>query len=183
MLVVVGRIGRPHGIRGEVTVEVRTDLPERRFAPGSVLVTEPERVGPLTVAAVRWHSGRLLLSVSGVADRNGAEALRGVVLSAEVPDDEVSDDPEEYFDHQLRGLRVRTTTGDVIGEIGDVVHLPGQDLLAVARPERRELLVPFVAEFVPDIDVESGWVTIDPPPGLLDLDLPDPATPRDGAEG
>jgi len=100
-----------------------------------------------------------------------------------VPDDEVSDDPEEYFDHQLRGLRVRTTTGDVIGEIGDVVHLPGQDLLAVARPERRELLVPFVAEFVPDIDVESGWVTIDPPPGLLDLDLPDPATPRDGAEG
>ena len=169
MLVVVGRIGRPHGIRGEVTVEVRTDL--------------PERAGPLTVAAARWHSGRLLLSVAGVADRNGAEALRGVVLSAEVPDDEVSDDPEEYFDHQLRGLRVRLATGDVVGEIADVVHLPGQDLLAITRPERRELLLPFVAEFVPDIDVPSGWVTIEPPAGLLDLDLPDPSAQRDGAEG
>ena len=183
MLVVVGRIGRPHGIRGEVTVEVRTDLPERRFAPGSVLVTEPERAGPLTVAAARWHSGRLLLSVAGVADRNGAEALRGVVLSAEVPDDEVSDDPEEYFDHQLRGLRVRTVTGEEIGEVGDVVHLPGQDLLAVTRPGRRELLVPFVAEFVPDLDLDAGLITIDPPPGLLDLDLPDPSTQRDDAEG
>ena len=183
MLVVVGRIGRPHGIRGEVTVEVRTDLPERRFAPGSVLVTEPERAGPLTVAAARWHSGRLLLSVAGVADRNGAEALRGVVLSAEVPDDEVSDDPEEYFDHQLRGLTAYAVDGVALGTVDDVVHLPGQDLLAVTRPGRRELLVPFVAEFVPDLDLDAGRITIDPPPGLLDLDLPDPSTQRDGAEG
>ena len=176
MLVVVGRIGRPHGIRGEVTVEVRTDLPEQRFAPGTVLATEPARVGQLTVAAARWHSGRLLLSVEGVSDRNGAETLRGVVLSAEVPDDEISEDPEEFFDRQLRGLRVRTVEGGDVGEISDVVHLPGQDLLAVARPGGRELLIPFVAELVPDIDLESGLVTIDPPSGLLDLDLPDTAT-------
>ena len=181
MLVVVGRIGRPHGIKGEVTVEVRTDLPERRFAPGTVLVAEPARVGPLTVAAARWHSGRLLLSVAGVSDRNGAEALRGVILSAEVPDDEVSEDPEEFFDHQLRGLAVRTVEGVEVGVVDDVVHLPGQDLLGVRRPDGRETLVPFVAEMVPEIDVDAGFLVIDPPPGLLDLDLPDqaPEAPAD----
>jgi 16S rRNA processing protein RimM len=181
VLVVVGRIGRPHGIKGEVTVEVRTDLPERRFAPGTVLVAEPARVGPLTVAAARWHSGRLLLSVAGVSDRNGAEALRGVILSAEVPDDEVSEDPEEFFDHQLRGLSVRTVEGVGVGVVDDVVHLPGQDLLGVRRPDGRETLVPFVAEMVPEIDVEAGYLVIDPPPGLLDLDLPDkaPEAPAD----
>ena len=95
MQVVVGRIGRPHGIRGEVTVEVRTDSPDARFATGSVLTTDPARLGPITVAAARWHSGRLLLSVEGVHDRGEAEALRGIVLSAEVPDDELPEDPEE----------------------------------------------------------------------------------------
>lgn len=178
MLVVVGRIGRPHGIKGEVTVEVRTDLPERRFASGSVLVTEPARVGPLTVAAARWHSGRLLLSVAGVSDRNGAEALRGVVLSADVPDDEVAEDPEEFFDHQLRGLAVRTVEGAEVGVVDDVIHLPGQDLLGVRRPDGREALVPFVAEMVPEIDVDAGFLVIDPPPGLLDLDLPTPREPE-----
>ncbi|MBI1377762.1 MAG: ribosome maturation factor RimM [Frankiales bacterium] len=190
MLVVVGRIGRPHGIRGEVTVEVRTDSPETRFAPGSVLVTEPARLGPLTVAAARWHSGRLLLSVAGVRDRTGAEALRGAVLSADVADDEVPEDPEEFFDHQLRGLRVVGVDGAPIGTVGDVVHLPGQDLLSVVREDGREVLVPFVAELVPDIDVEAGVVTVAPPPGLLELDEPDgsdepgaPAGPSAGAGG
>jgi 16S rRNA processing protein RimM len=170
LLVVVGRIGRPHGIRGEVTVEVRTDTPELRFAPGSVLVTDPARLGPLTVAAARWHSGRLLLSVDGVHDRTGAEALRGLILSAEVPDDEVPEDPEEFFDHQLRGLAVVDTAGTAIGVVDDVVHLPGQDLLSVRRDGGREVLVPFVAELVPEIDVDAGRVVIDPPPGLLELD-------------
>ena len=174
MQLVVGRIGKPHGIRGELTVEVRTDAPEIRFAPGSVLATDPARVGPLTVAAARWHSGRLLLSLKGCADRNGAEALRGVVLSAEVPDDEVTEDPEEFFDHQLRGLAVRTPDGAEVGVVDDVVHLPGQDLLGVRRPDGREALVPFVAEMVPEIDVDGGFLVIDPPPGLLDLDLPSP---------
>ena len=178
MQVVVGRIGRPHGIRGEVTVEVRTDAPDARFAPGSVLGADPARVGPLTVAAVRWHSGRLLLLVEGSHDRTSAEALRGIVLSAEVDDDEVPEDPEEFFDHQLRGLAVVTTDGTAIGVVDDVVHLPGQDLLSVRREGGREVLVPFVTEMVPEIDLGAGRVVIDPPPGLLnldDLDPPDPA--------
>jgi 16S rRNA processing protein RimM len=190
--IVVGRIGKPHGIRGELTVEVRTDAPEIRFAPGSVLVTDPARVGPITVEAVRWHSGRLLLRVDGVHDRTMAEGLRGVVLTADVPDDEVPDDPEEFFDHQLRGLAVVTTDGTALGVVDDVVHLPYQDLLAVKRDAGREVLVPFVAEMVTDIDVEAGTVTVDLPEGLLDLDLSDAehreldqaaAQERDGAEG
>jgi 16S rRNA processing protein RimM len=180
LLVVVGRIGRPHGIRGEVTVEVRTDTPDLRFAPGSVLATEPARLGPLTVAAARWHSGRLLLSVAGVDDRTGAEALRGIVLSAEVPDDEVPEDPEEFFDHQLRGLAVVDTRGTAIGVVDDVVHLPGQDLISVRREGGREVLVPFVAELVPEIDVDAGRIVIDPPPGLLNLDELDPVAEPTG---
>jgi len=170
---VVGRIGKPHGIRGELTVEVRTDAPEIRFAPGSVLVTDPARVGPIAVEAVRWHSGRLLLRVVGVHDRTAAEGLRGVVLTADVPDDEVPDDPEEFFDHQLRGLSVRTADGTVIGVVDDVVHLPSQDLLSVQREAGREVLVPFVAEIVTAIDVDAGTVTVELPEGLLDLDLTD----------
>ncbi len=170
MLVVVGRIGRPHGIRGEVTVEVRTDAPELRFAPGSVLVTDPVRPEPVVVAAVRWHSGRLLLCPEGSHDRTGAESFRGLVLYAEVPDDEVPEDPEEFFDHQLRGLTVVDVSGAEIGVVDDVVHLPGQDLLSVRREGGREVLVPFVAEIVPTIDVAGGRVVIDPPPGLLNLD-------------
>jgi 16S rRNA processing protein RimM len=177
VLVVVGRIGRPHGIRGEVTVEVRTDSPDDRFAPGSVLVTEPARLGPLTVAAVRWHSGRLLLLVEGLHDRNGAEALRGAVLSAEVDDADAPEDPEEFFDHQLRGLSVVTVAGAVIGTVDDVIHLPSQDLLSVRREDGREVLVPFVAEIVPEIDVDARRVVVDLPPGLLELDDPDDDAP------
>jgi 16S rRNA processing protein RimM len=174
VLVVVGRIGRPHGIRGEVTVEVRTDAPEVRFAPGSVLTADPSRVGPLTVAAARWHSGRLLLSVRGVTDRTAAEALRGVVLSVDVEDDELPGDPAEFYDHQLRGLDVRTLDGESIGVVDDVLHLPGQDLLAVRRHDARETLIPFVEEMVPEIDLALGRVVVAPPPGLLELDDPEP---------
>lgn len=174
MLVVVGRIGKPHGIRGELTVEVRTDDPDLRFAPGSVLATDPARVGPLTVAAARWHSGRLLLRVDGVADRTAAEGLRGVVVSVDVPDDDVPEDPEEFYDHQLRGLTAVAVDGSEIGVVDDVVHLPAQDLLSVKRPGGREVLVPFVAEFVPDIDVSAGRITLDLPSGLLELDEPAP---------
>jgi 16S rRNA processing protein RimM len=169
MQLVVGRIGRPHGIRGEVTVEVRTDDPDLRFAPGSVLTTDPARLGPITVAAARWHSGRLLLSVAGVSDRTAAEGLRGAILSAEVPEDELPEDPEEFYDHQLRGLVAVSTDGTALGTVTDVVHLPGQDLLALDH-EGREVLVPFVAELVPEIDVDAGRIVIDPPPGLLTLD-------------
>jgi 16S rRNA processing protein RimM len=171
MLLVVGRIGRAHGLRGEVLVDVRTDEPETRLAPGAVLATDPGTAGPLTIASGRVHSGRLLLHFSGVADRTAAEALRGVLLLADVDPDALPDDDDEWYDHQLVGLDV--VDGDpaagaaVIGEVREVLHLPGHDVLAVARPDGTEVLVPFVAEIVPEVDIEANRLVVTAPPGLL----------------
>src|SRR5579884_2179947 len=123
MQLVVGRIGRAHGIKGEVTVEVRTDEPELRLAPGAVLATDPPSAGPLTVESGRVHSGRLLLRFAGVGDRTAAEALRGTLLIAEVDPDERPEDPDEYYDHQLVDLDVVTVSGEPVGRVTEVLHL------------------------------------------------------------
>ncbi|MDI2129271.1 ribosome maturation factor RimM [Yinghuangia seranimata] len=182
MQLVVARIGRAHGIRGQVSVEVRTDEPELRLAPGAVLATDPPSAGPLTISAGKVHSGRLLLSFEGVADRNGAEALRNVLLIAEVDPTELPDDPEEFYDHQLIGLDVFLEDGTAIGEVHEIAHLPSQDLLIVKRPDGREVMVPFVEEIVPEIDLDEQRVVITPPPGLIEPDEAEVASSRD-AEG
>jgi 16S rRNA processing protein RimM len=161
-------VGRAHGVRGDVGVDVRTDEPERRFVPGAVLTTEPLACGPLTVADARWHSGRLLLSFAGVTDRTAAEALRGVELLVAVDPTERPADPEEHYDRHLRGLQAQGTDGRALGRVADVVHLPGQDLLEIADPDGRTVLVPFVSALVPVVDVAAGRVVVDPPPGLFD---------------
>jgi 16S rRNA processing protein RimM len=166
MEVVVGRIGRPHGVRGEVTVEVRTDSPDQRFWPGAVLATDPPRSGGLVVAGVRWHSGRLLLAFDGTHDRTSAEALRDLLLVVEVAADARPEDPEEYYDHQLVGLSAWTATAEV-GHVTDVLHLPAQDLLVIGTADGGQVLVPFVAEIVPEVDLAAGRIRIDPPDGLL----------------
>ncbi|WP_030544501.1 ribosome maturation factor RimM, partial [Streptomyces albus] len=168
MQLVVARIGRAHGIKGEVTVEVRTDEPELRLAPGAVLATEPASAGPLTIETGRVHSGRLLLRFAGVRDRTGAEALRNTLLIAEVDPEEVPEDPDEYYDHQLMDLDVVTTDGTAVGRITEISHLPYQDLLVVERPDGSEVLIPFVSEIVPEVDLAEQRAVIDPPPGLLD---------------
>jgi 16S rRNA processing protein RimM len=167
---VVGRIGRAHGIKGQVTVEVRTDDPDTRFAPGAVLVTEPAERGPLTVTDSRFHNSVLLLSLRGVSDRNGAEALRNTMLVVEADENESPEDPDEFYDHQLVGLPVATADGEALGEISDLLHLPAQDVLAVTRPDGSEVLIPFLKQFVPVVDVAARRVVVDPPAGLLDLD-------------
>jgi 16S rRNA processing protein RimM len=165
---VVGRIGRAHGIKGEVTVEVRTDEPEQRLGPGAVLATDPASAGPLTIETGRVHSGRLLLRFEGVKDRTGAEALRNTLLIAEVDPTELPEDPEEFYDHQLMDLDVVTVDGTAVGRISEISHLPYQDLLVVKRPDGSEVMIPFVEEIVPEIDLEEQRAVINPPPGLLD---------------
>jgi 16S rRNA processing protein RimM len=174
--VVVGRIGRPHGIRGELSVEPRTDEPERRFAPGAVLVTEtprgsaphgPGRPSTLTVEAVRWHQDRLLVRFVEIPDRDAAEVARGLVLVADVPTDEAPEDPEEFYDHQLVGLRVETTEGTAVGEVALVQHGAGQDLLVIRTPDGGDVLVPFVTALVPEVDVAGGRLVVADRPGLL----------------
>lgn len=163
--VLVGTAGKPHGLRGEFTVLVRTDEPDLRFAPGAAL--ELGQGGkPVTVTASRWHSGVLLLSLAGVADRTAAEGLRGSDMWARVPADAMPEDDDEFYDRQLIGLEARDASGAPVGRVVTVTHGPGQDLLVidVAGEER---LVPFVSALVPVVDVAGGFVQIADLPGLL----------------
>lgn len=167
MRVVVGRIGRAHGVRGELSVEVRTDEPERRFTVGASLGLD-DSAHTLVIRSVRPHTGRLLVFFDGVEDRTQAEALHGGLLTVEVGPAERPDDPEEFYDHQLAGLAVRTVDGDPVGDVTEVLHLPAQDALAVRTGDGREVLVPFVRELVPTVDVAAGFVLVEDVPGLLD---------------
>jgi 16S rRNA processing protein RimM len=237
MQLVVGRVTRPHGVRGEVSVEVRTDDPDLRFAVGRVMATDPAAAGPLTVESVRWHSGRLLIRFAGIADRNQAEELRGTWLTLDSAEVGPTGDPDEFHDHELIGLAVVTTLGEPVGRVTDVRHF-GQDLLVIepaparspagpgtgaaevstagpeagaaevgpvptgpaqagrgpggpalaARAQPRnalgsELLVPFVAALVPEVDVAAGRLVIDPPPGLLELGTGEPGQAGANAAG
>ncbi|WP_236246799.1 ribosome maturation factor RimM [Streptomyces sp. CC210A] len=168
MQLVVARIGRAHGIKGEVTVEVRTDEPELRLAPGAVLATDPAAAGPLTIAAGRVHSGRLLLRFEGVRDRNAAEALRNTLLIADVDPDERPEEPDEYYDHQLIDLDVVLADGTEVGRITEISHLPSQDLFIVERPDGSEVMIPFVEEIVTEVDLATQRAVVSPPPGLID---------------
>ena len=174
MLVVVGRIGRPHGVKGAATIEVRTDEPDKRFAVGARLLTDSGL--DLTVASATWHSGRLLVTFEGYEDRTAVEQLRNALVSVDRPADERPEDPEEFYDSDLEGCEVvldggdndGATGGGVIGVVREVSHLPGQDLLVVATPDEREVLIPFVSAFVPQIDVSAKRIVITPPEGLLE---------------
>ena len=186
MRVIVGRAGRPHGIRGEVVIGVRTDEPDLRFAVGATVdvsssadEADEADAGPgqrLTIASKRWHSGQLLVSFAGITDRTVASELTGSWLSVDpslLPD---TGDPDEFRDHELIGLNVRTAGGEAVGVVTDVLH-HGQDLLVVRRGAEGggaegaaggECLVPFVKAIVPEVDIAAGLLVIDPPPGLLD---------------
>ncbi|MDQ4102326.1 MAG: ribosome maturation factor RimM [Actinomycetota bacterium] len=162
---VVGRIGRPHGLRGEVTVQVRTDSPEQRFAIGAQLHSGAGRT--LMVETVRPHRKSLLVRFAGVADRAAAAELCGLVLTVDATELPDLDDPDEFYDHQLEGLTAVGPDGAPLGTVRDVVHAPAGDLL-VLTTDRGEALVPFVRAIVPEVDLAGGLVKLDPPAGLLD---------------
>jgi 16S rRNA processing protein RimM len=170
MLVVVGRIGRPHGIRGAISIEIRTDEPEQRFAPGTVLLCDSGL--EVTVETQTWHSGRLLLTFEGYSDRSAVETLRGQVLSVERDLDATPDDPEEFYDTALVGCAVVTEAGEPVGRVTEVSHLPAHDMLVIEDDDGREILVPFAMAMVPTVDIALRCIVIAPPPGLLDPDGP-----------
>ena len=166
MLLTVARIGRAHGVLGEVTIEVRTDEPDERFYIGSVLTTEPASFGPLKIKSVRNHNGTLLLAFENVTDRNQAEKLRDVLLQADVDIDAPGIDEDDFHIQQLLGCQVFTTEGIEVGPVTDLVPLPGQDLLAI-NYQGRELLIPFVHELVPTVDLKNKRIEIVAQEGLL----------------
>ncbi len=164
--VAVGRLGRPHGLKGELTVELRTDDPDGRFAAGRELLRVTG--APLKVERSRWHSGRMLVTVAEAADRNQAETLRDTVVYADTTLDPPLGDPDEFYDHQLVGLRVELEDGTLVGTVADVLHPPGADLLAVTREGLDEALIPFVSSVVPTVDLAGRRLVLIPPPGLLE---------------
>lgn len=205
MLLIVGHIGKPHGIRGELLVTVRTDEPEARFVAGSVYTTQVPRdrrvgtgparggaigapastavnvgaaAGPgvlfrvpetLTLESLRWHQGRVIAVFEGINDRNVAEQLRGVLLCLDSEQIVPPDDPDEFNDHQLVGLRVESVDGETLGEVIRIDHAPASDLIVMRRPDGPDAFIPFVRQIVPEVDIAGGRVVVDPPGGLFDI--------------
>ena len=164
--VTVGIIGRPHGVRGDVFIDLRTDEPGRRFAVGTKL-SLGESGRTVEIATVRWNRGRLMLTFLGYPDRTTVEPLVGQSLAARVPADERPSEAEEYFDRQLVGLAVLDHAGSRVGIVREVLHLPAQDVLEVAV-EGGERLVPFVSALVPEVDLAAGHVRLADVEGLLE---------------
>ena len=156
----VGRIGKAHGILGEATIEVRTDEAENRFAIGAVLETESH--GLITVASARVHNGILLLGFEGIEDRNAIEKLRNELLYTEVDIDAPGIDEDDYHVLQLVGCKAFLVDGDEFGIVTDVLNLPGQDVLAIKSAEG-EVLIPFVRQLVPVVDIKARRMTVIPP--------------------
>jgi 16S rRNA processing protein RimM len=188
VLLVVGQIGKPHGIRGEVSVVVRTDEPEERFVAGAVFTTKVPRdrrvsTGPAGAApgvryevpaqmlleSIRWHQGRGIAQFEGVHDRNVADALRGVFLQVDSGTLTAPDDPDEFHDHELVGLRVESVGGAVLGTVANIDHAPSSDLIVLDKTDGGTALIPFVSQMVPTVDVPGGRIVVDLPEGLLDL--------------
>ncbi|AEE45638.1 ribosome maturation factor RimM [Cellulomonas fimi] len=169
MLLNVARIGRAHGLRGEVALDLRTDAPQERLAVGAVLQTEPAGSGPLTVMRTRVQQGRWYVTFAEASDRTAAEALTGTTLVVEVDEDADADD-DAWYPHELAGLRAEHVDGRVLGEVVGLEHAPAHDVLVVREPDGTRTLVPFVRAIVPTVDVRGGRVVLDPPGGLLASD-------------
>lgn len=175
MELTVAVIGPAHALRGAVRLDVRTDDPEARLARGTVLATDPPESGPLTLADLRRAGSAWVARFQEITDRAAAEALRGTALVVDTGDLPAEEDA--WYPHELVGLAVHGTDGDVLGTVRAVEHPPAHDVLVVSTTAGAEVRVPFVRAIVPEVDVTSARVVVDPPAGLFPLpgDAPDGA--------
>jgi 16S rRNA processing protein RimM len=168
--IVIARIAKAFGIRGEVAADILTDFPERFSDVGEVTLRRGAEQRLAELEHHRFHKGRVLLKFAGVDTMTDAEQLAG--FEVVIGEDELYELPEGddlYYDFDLVGCEVRTVDGDVVGAVASVLHAGENALLSVRRPSDRETLVPFVDEICVEVDVEAKRITIDPPEGLLDL--------------
>jgi len=196
-LVAVARVAKAHGIRGELCMDIHADSP-LLFVPGSTLFLvlpaaqaptgrgpasrdagKPPRPGagrprPYVIAVVRENNGRLIVALEGVADRNAAEALRGAEALISEADLPPPDEGEEYL-HRLLGARVLLADETPVGVFEAILDTPGQLTWVIKSAQGREILFPAVPEFLLGLDADAGLIHIDPPPGLLELYLEEPA--------
>jgi len=181
----VGRLIKAHGLKGALKVELYTDDPDRRFVPGASFSLQVPQDSPwhgrtIELAELRWYNGQPVAFFAGVADRSAAETLVKAILWVDQETAELPEEKDAWYDHQLVGLRA-LRDGVELGRVIRVDHLPAQDLLVVKHGER-EVLVPFVAVMVPEVDLAGGTVTLTPPPGLFEEVEEAPAAPEDGAQ-
>jgi 16S rRNA processing protein RimM len=168
MNVTVARIGRAHGLKGEVSLDLRTDSPERRFVQGATFETEPASVGPLTLLRARTQSGRWYAAFAEITDRTEAENARGIELLVEADEED-----DAWYVHELVGLTAMRPDGSTVGEVVDLLDMPAQDVLVVREPSGHRAMIPFIEAFVPEVDVAGGRVVVTPPYGLLDGEEPE----------
>jgi 16S rRNA processing protein RimM len=180
MELTVATIGRAHGLRGEVALDLRTDDPELRLADGQVLRTIPASAGPLTVVSSRVQNGRWHVAFAEISGRTAAEQARGIELVVDV---DASDEEDAWYPHELAGLRAELLDGTVVGEVVGLDHLPAHDMLVLRETDGTRTLVPFVRVMVPVVDVAGGRVVLDPPGGLLARDAAnlEVAIPEEGS--
>lgn len=170
----VARVGKPHGIRGEVTAEVFTDSPETRFVKGTVLDAKsshadlPSALNRLTLEGARWNKKILLLKFLEISDRNAAEAIRNTELFVSM---DTPEDADGWYAEDLIGLTVHEQQLDMpkVGEVTDLITGDAQDRLEIQLVDGSRVLIPFVEEIVPEIHMAQGAIVITPPPGLLEL--------------
>jgi 16S rRNA processing protein RimM len=167
-MVLVGRIARPHGIRGHVVVNPETDFVEERFAPGAIVWVRSDRgEEPLTVVSARLQGGRPVIAFDGFATIEDVERLAGLELR--VPEDTLQPlDEGTYYQHQLVGCIVETTAGERVGVVSRVDGGSGGTLLTV-EGAHGEILIPFAMDICVHVDVAAKRIRIEAPEGLLEL--------------
>ena len=177
----VGRLLKAHGLKGAIKLELYTDQPNERFVPGAVFDLQVPQDSPwfgktVTVSELRWYNQAPVIFLEGITDRTAAESLIKAILLLDTDADALPTEPDSWYDHQLVGLKV-VRDGEEVGEVVRVDHFPAQDLLIVKVGER-EVMLPFVAAIVPNVDIKAGVVTVTPPVGLFEDVLPELATPE-----
>jgi 16S rRNA processing protein RimM len=170
----VGRLVKAHGLKGAIKLELYTDSPDQRFTPGQVLELQvPENSEwfgkSIKVIELRFYNQSPVLFLEGIDDRSKAETLIKAILLIETDVDALPEEPEAWYDHQLVGLKALVGS-EVVGTVARVDHLPAQDLLAI-ETANGEVLVPFVKQIVPEVNVALGQVTLTPPEGLFELNM------------
>jgi 16S rRNA processing protein RimM len=171
----VGRLVKAHGLKGALKLELYTDSPDQRFRAGQELELQVPETSEwfgktVKVAELRFYNQAPVLFLEGIQDRSQAETLVKAILLIETDLDKLPEDPEAWYDHQLVGLTALVGE-EVVGKVIRVDHLPAQDLLAI-ETANGEVLVPFVKQIVPSVDIQKGHVVLTPPAGLFEVNLP-----------
>ncbi len=171
----VGRLVKAHGLKGALKLELYTDSPDQRFRAGQELELQVPETSEwfgktVKVAELRFYNQSPVLFLEGIQDRSQAETLVKAILLIETDLEQLPEDPEAWYDHQLVGLTALVGE-EVVGKVIRVDHLPAQDLLAI-ETSNGEVLVPFVKQIVPSVDIQKGQIVLTPPPGLFEINLP-----------